>query len=155
MIETTAVSLVDRLVEPLERDLRAVGGHDVHLGAAQLLRVPDLADRRELEVADHDLAAASPKSIALASALTPAESDVVTATSSGCAVDEARERRARRLGALDPVVPRRAALVPARQVVVVRGAHRVGERALRARVDVGEPLEDREPRAGSARDASR
>ena len=50
-----------------------------------------------------------------ASALTPAESDVVTATSSGCAADEARERAARRLGALDPVVPRRAALVPARR----------------------------------------
>ena len=41
-------ALVDRLVHLLGRD-------DVHLRAAQLLRVPDLADRRELVVADHDL----------------------------------------------------------------------------------------------------
>ena len=67
----------------------------------------------------------------------------------GRAADEPRERAACRLGALDPVVPRRAALVPARQVVVVCGAHRVGERALRARVDVRQPLEDREAMAAA------
>ena len=73
---------VDRLLEALDRDPRAVRVHVHDLRAAQLLRVPDLADRRELEVADHDLRPRA-KSTALASELTPADSDVVTATSSG------------------------------------------------------------------------
>ena len=67
----------------------------------------------------------------------------------GPGADEPGERRSGRLGALDPVVPGRTALVPARQVVVVGGAHRIRERALRARVDVDEALEDRERGVGS------
>jgi len=49
--------LVDRLVKALERDLHAVRRDVDDSRTAQLLRVPDLADRRELEVADHHLRA--------------------------------------------------------------------------------------------------
>src|SRR5204862_7892786 len=62
----------------------------------------------------------------------------------GLGVDAAREGRARRLLPLPPVLPRRAVLVPVGQVLLVRGAHRIGQRALRARVDIDAPLEDRE-----------
>ena len=55
--------LVDRLLEALERDRPVrLGGHVLDPHAAPLLRVPDLADRRELEVADDDLVAARRRS---------------------------------------------------------------------------------------------
>ena len=145
--------LVDRLVEPLDGDLRSVGVHVHDLGAAQLLRVPDLADGRELEVADHDLRPCLEVDRARERAHAGRErrghGDVVRRTA-----DEAGEGRPGGLGPLDPVLPRRPALVPARQIVAVRGAHRVRERALRARVDVGQPLEDREARAAGGNGAN-
>src|SRR4249919_2842818 len=50
--------LVDRLLEALERDRPVrLGGNVLDAHAAPLLRVPDLADRGELEVADDDLVA--------------------------------------------------------------------------------------------------
>ena len=53
-------ALVDRLGESLGRDRPVgVGTHVHHLGAAKLLRVGDLADRRELVLADHDAVAAA------------------------------------------------------------------------------------------------
>ena len=53
----------------------------------------------------------------------------------------------------DPVLPRRPVLVPVGQVVRVGIAHGVGERPLRAAVDVDAALEDREamPDAGRER----
>ena len=135
-------ALVDRALDVLRRD-------DVHLRTAQLLRVPDLADRRELVVADHDLRPLREvdrtRERADACRERRRDRDVV-----GLRVHEPREGRARRLVALDPVVPRRAALVPADEVLLVGGAHGIGERALRARVDVDEPLEDREALATRA-----
>ena len=51
--------LVDRGVEPLERDRRVrLGGNVDDAGAAPFLGVPDLADRGEFEIADHHLVAA-------------------------------------------------------------------------------------------------
>jgi hypothetical protein len=51
-------ALVDSLGEPLRRDRAVLLGCDVHdLGAAELLRVRDLPDGRELVLADHDLRA--------------------------------------------------------------------------------------------------
>ena len=48
-------SLVDRLGKPLRRDRAVAVGPDVHdLRSAQLLRMGDLADRRELVLGDHD-----------------------------------------------------------------------------------------------------
>ncbi len=52
---------------------------------AQLLRVRDLADRRELVLADHDPVSLTARPSAETSALTPWETDVVTATSSAWA----------------------------------------------------------------------
>ena len=53
-------ALVDRLGEALGRNRAVgVGPHVHHLGAAQLLRMGDLADRRELVLADHDPVAAA------------------------------------------------------------------------------------------------
>ena len=80
----------------------------------------------------------------LASALTPAESDVVTAISSGTCVDEPGEGSAGGFLPLHPVLPRRALVVPVLEVLLVGSAHRVRQRPLRARVDVHLPLEDRE-----------
>src|SRR5205807_4304051 len=59
-------------------------------------------------------------------------------------VDEPRKGGARRFLPLDPVLPWRALLVPVGEVLLVRGAHRVRERSLRAGVDVDLVLEDGE-----------
>ena len=84
------------------------------------------------------------RSSAETSPLTPCETDVVTATSSGSACTRRGERSACRLVPLDPELPLRAVLVPAREPLLGGGAHTVRERALRARVGVGRVLEDRE-----------
>ena len=55
-------ALVDRLGEALERDAAVVVRTHVHdLGAAELLRMGDLADGRELELGDHDPGSAAPR----------------------------------------------------------------------------------------------
>ena len=69
--------------------------------------------------------------------------------------DEPGEARARRLGALHPVLPGRALLVPVAQVVGVGVAHGVGEHALRAAVEVDLVLEQREAVADRAAAARR
>ena len=69
------------------------------------------------------------------------------------AVQQLGEARARRLGALDPELPLGAVLVPAGEVLLVGGAHPVRERALRARVEIGRVLEDRELAADRGADA--
>ena len=115
------------------------------LGAAQLLGVGDLADRRELVRRDHDPVPLAPE---LERADEPADRsrdggldrDVVRS-----GAEELRERGSGRLRALDPVPPLRAVLVPAGEVLLVRRADGVGERTLRARVDVDLVAEDREP----------
>ena len=121
-------------------------GTDVHdLGAAQLLRVGDLADGRELVLADHDPGAAA--ALERQRRDDPADAlrdgrrhgDLV-----GLAVEQLGEARARRLGPLDPEFPLGPVLVPAGEVLLVGGADAVRERALRARVEVRRVLEDRE-----------
>ena len=103
----------------------SASGRDVDdLGAAQLLRVRDLADGRELVLADHDLRPRAARSSAETMPLTPCVTEVVTASSAGSAVQQPRERRARRLGPLDPVLPLGAVLVPAVEVLLVRRATR-------------------------------
>ena len=97
--------LVDRLGEALRRDRPVRLGPDVDdLGAAQLLRVRDLADRRELVLADHDLRplAASERQRAddAVDALADRGGDRDLAR---LGLEQPRERRARRLGPLDPV----------------------------------------------------
>ena len=116
-----------------------------HLGAAQLLRVRDLADRRELVLADHD-------AVAAAALERERRDDAVDALRDGgrhrdlvgVAVEQLGEARAGRLGALDPELPLGAVLVPAGEVLLVGGAHPVRQRALRAGVEIGLVLEDRE-----------
>ncbi len=144
--------LVDCRLEALQRDRpvrfrRHV--HDPH--AAPLLRVRDLADSRELEVADHDRVAPVAEAEA---ADEPAHTrgdrgrdrDLVLA-----GVHEPRDRRPHRLEAADPVLPGRAVLVPVVEVAGVGVAHRVRERSLRAAVDVDLPLEDRKAVPNPAR----
>jgi len=75
----------------------------------------------------------------LARALTPAETDLVLVR-----VHERRDGAPHSLETPDPVLPRRAVLVPVVQVLPVGVAHRVRERALRAAVDVDPLLEHRE-----------
>ena len=139
-------ALVDRLGEALGRDRPVgVGAHVHDLGAAELLGVGDLADRRELVLADHD-------AVAAAALEGERRDDAVDALRDGrrhrhlvgLAVDQLGEARAGRLGALDPELPLGAVLVPAREVLLVGRAHPVRERALRAGVEIGLVLEDRE-----------
>src|SRR5439155_25915431 len=59
-------------------------------------------------------------------------------------VQETGEGGARRLLALDPVLPRGPLLVPVGEVLLVRRPHRVRQRALGTGVDVHLLLEDRE-----------
>ena len=65
------------------------------------------------------------------------------------------DRRSERLVPLDPVVPLGAVRVPAREPLLDRCAHPVGERALRAGVEVRRRLEDRELAADRGADPSR
>ena len=136
--------LVDRLGEALGRD-RAVGlGRDVDdLGAAQLLRMRDLADGRELVLADHDLRArlqVERETIPL----TPCVTEVVTASSVGSACSS-RAKAARAASARSTqCCPLGAVLVPAVEPALDRVLDAVRERPLRARVQVGRVREDRE-----------
>ena len=137
--------LVDLGGEALERDAPVVLGADVDdLGAAELLRVRDLPDRRELVLADDD---AVPLAREVESGHERADSlrdrggdgDVV-----GRGVQEPGERGSRGLVPLDPEVPLGPVLVPARDPALHRVADALRERALRARVRVDRVLEDRE-----------
>ncbi len=138
-------SLVDRLREALERDstLR-VGAHVDDLRSAQLLRVRDLTDRRELELRDHD---------AISSRLERERADQAAHSlrdgGDHCHLlrrraDQAREGRPCRIRPFHPVLPLGAVLVPAGEVLVVRLSDVHRERALRAGVGVDRVLEDRE-----------
>src|SRR6266540_5181313 len=106
--------------------------------------MPDLADRRELPVREDDLRAPGEAEAAGQRTHTGRKrgrnGDLVRR-----GVDEPGERRARRLLALDPVLPGCAFLVPIAKVLLVCRADRVGERTLGARVDVHALLEDGEP----------
>ena len=144
--------LVDRRVEALERDLRRRRrGHGRPRRPRSSCACQIWPTVGKLEVG-HDDARPLARSLKRARQRAHAgrergrDGDLV-----GPGADEPGERRSGRLGALDPVVPGRAAVVPARQVVVVGGTHRIRERALRARVDVDEPLEDREPVSAAVR----
>ena len=112
--------------------------------AALLLGVPDLPDGRELEVGDDDAVAAVAEAQAARDRVHAGrdrggDGDLVVV-----GADQTGEARARRLGALHPVLPGRALLVPVAQVVGVGLAHGVREHALRAAVEVGLVLEQRE-----------
>ena len=139
--------LVDRLL------VRLGLGRDLDdLGAAELLRVRDLADRRELVLRDHDPV---PRSREVERGDEGADCggdrrldrDVVR-----LGAEQGGERGAGGLGALDPVPPLGAVLVPAGEVLLVRAADRVGQRPLRARVDVDLALEDRKTPANRLAD---
>ena len=138
--------LVDGGLEALERDRPVrLGRHVLDAHPASLLCVPDLADRRKLEVADHDL-------VATLAEAQPARKRAHAGRDGGrhgdlvlVRFDEARDASAHRLQLPDPVLPRRAVLVPVGEVAVVRCTDRVGECALRAAVDVDALLEDGEP----------
>ena len=149
-------SLVDRFREPLDRNPPVGLGKDVDdLGAAELLRVRDLADGRELELRDHD-----PPTLRLERQRAHERAHALRDRRRHrdlrrIGLDESREGGSRCLGPLDPVLPLGAVLVPAREVLLVRRPNVVGERALRARVRIHGVLEDREAladgRAGSHR----
>ncbi len=74
---------------------------------------------------------------------------MVTATSSASAPTSRAKVERAVSRPLDPVVPRRPAVVPPVEIVLVRSPHGIREGPLRAGVDVDEPLEDREARAAS------
>ena len=136
--------LVDRPVERLQRHGAVAGDPDVlDPRAARRLRVPDLPDGRKLQVGDDDLRPARVAQAAGEGAHAGRERgrdrDLVRLR-----VDEPCERRPPCIGALDPVLPRSAVLVPIAEVRLVGAADGVGEGSLRAAVDVDEALEDRE-----------
>ena len=120
-----------------------LGPHVDDLGAAQLLRVRDLADGRELVLADHDL---RPRAQVERGddPLTPCVTEVVTASSAGSALSS-RANAARAASARSTQTAHSAPFSSQPvEVLLVGGAHAVRERALRARVQVGRVREDRE-----------
>jgi hypothetical protein len=121
-----------------------LGLHVDDLGAAQLLRVRDLADRRELVLRDDD-------PVSLTGEVDPAHEGAHRGGDGGLDRDlvrpdleQAGEAAAHRLGPLDPVLPLGPVPVPPVEVLHVRRPHCVGQRSLRARVDVDLVAEDRE-----------
>ena len=133
----------------------ALRTHVNDLGAAKLLGVSDLADGGELVLADHDARAT-------AALERQGRHDRVHTLRDRCrhrdlvglAVQEPRKARAGRFGPLDPELPLCAVRVPAREVLLVCVAHAVGERTLRARVEIRRVLEDREFGAHRVADAT-
>ena len=117
---------VDRLGEALERNAPVHLGPDVNdLGAAELLRMRDLADGGELVLADHDaipLAREVERGDERADTLRDRrrDGDVV-----GLGVQKASEPGPCRLVALDPELPLRPVLVPARKPLLGSGPHAV------------------------------
>ncbi len=153
MQQTSAVRSSIAVGEALDGNAPVRLGANVDdLRAAKLLCVRDLPDRGELVLADDDpvpLAGEIERGDERAHALRDRgrDGDVV-----GLRVQEAGERGAGGLVALDPELPLRAVLVPAREPLLGGRANAVRERSLRARVRVGRVLEDRELRPnGQAR----
>ncbi len=135
--------LVDRRLEPLEGDRPVgLGGHVLDPHAAAFLCVPDLADRRELEVAHDDLVAPLPEP-------EPAGERAHAGRDRGrhrhlvlVGADQPGDAAAGSFELVDPVLPRRAVLVPVGEIAGVGVAHGIGECALRAAVDVDTALEE-------------
>ena len=117
---------VDCICEALERNAPVRLGPDVNdLGAAELLRMRDLADGGELVLADHDavpLAREIERRDERADALRDRrrDGDVVR-----LGVEQASEPGPRRLVALDPELPLRPVLVPAGEPLLGSGPHAV------------------------------
>ena len=125
------------------------------LGPAQLLRVRDLADRRELVLADHDpvpLAVEVERGHESADALRDGRGHRHVV---GLRPEQPRDRRPERLAALDPELPLGAVRVPAGEPPLDGFPHAVRERALRARVEIRRSLEDRELATDRGTDAWR
>ena len=122
--------LVERVGEALDGDAPVRFGADVDdLRPAQLLRVRDLPDSGELVLADDDpvsLAGEVERGDEGAHALRDRgrDCDVVRLR-----VQEAGERSAGGLVALDPELPLRAVRVPAREPLLCRCAYAVGQSA--------------------------
>jgi hypothetical protein len=137
---------VDRALQFVEVEhAGGVRGDRADLGAAALLRVPDLCGRGEVEVGrDDDAALAAEvhgaRDRAQGDGGGRGERDVL-----GAGVQQPADEPAHLLLLADPGVPVRALRLKVRQVVLVGRAHDVGQRALGAAVDVGQGLEDREP----------
>jgi hypothetical protein len=112
--------------------------------AAQLLGVRELADGREREVGDDDLAAPPAKVERAQQGADRRRDRGHHGDLGGPGVDQPGEGRAHRLAAFDPVLPRRAFGVPVGQVGVVGRADLARQRALRAAIDIGLVFEDRE-----------
>ena len=137
--------LVDCFGEVLDGDAPVRLGADVDdLRPAELLCVCDLPDGGELVLADHD-------PVPLAGEIERRDESAHTLRDRGrdgdvvrLRVQETGERSAGGLVALDPELPLRAVLVPAREPLLRGGANAVRERTLRARVRVRRVLEDRE-----------
>ena len=149
-------ALVDRRGELLGRDRPVVARpHVDDLRTTELLRVGDLADRRELVLADHDpvaLAVERQRRDKRADALRDRrrDRDVVC-----LGVEQPRDRASERLVPVDPEAPFGPVRVPAREPLVDCRADGVRERALRARVEVGRGLEDRKLVADRGADTTR
>jgi hypothetical protein len=112
--------------------------------AAQLLGVRELPDGREREVGHDDLAA-PPAKVERAQQRADRRRDRGHHRDlGGPGVDQLGEGAAHSLTALDPVLPRRSFSVPVGQVGVIGRADLERQRALRAAVDIGLALEDRE-----------
>ena len=137
--------LVDRVGEAIERDPPVCVRQDMdNLRAAQLLRVCDLTDGRELVLADDDAVPLAREIERGDERADPLRDGGRHGHVVGLGVQQAGERRSSRLVALDPVLPLGAVLVPAGKPLLGGGANAVRERALRARVRVDRVLEDRE-----------
>ncbi len=149
-------ALVHDLGEALGRD-RAVGfWRDVHdLGAPQRLRVCDLADGRELVLADDDAVPLTAQVEGGHERADPLRDGRRDRDLVRVGMDEAREAGASGFVPLDPELPLRAVFVPAAQPLLDRRTNTVRERALRARVEVDGVLEDRKLRADRVPDAHR
>jgi hypothetical protein len=138
-------ALIDETREVLERNVAVCcNGHVHHLGAEALLRMPDLGVARKLEVADDDL-------VAPAAEIQRARERVDTGGGRGSDGDlirahaqHLRHGRAHRLLPAEPALPVRAHRQPIVQVGVDSLPHGIGQRAIRAAVEIGLALEQRE-----------
>ena len=145
MQQTSAVRSSIASREVLERNAPVrLGPHVDDLRPAQLLRVRDLPDGRELVLADDDPVSLARKVERGDERAHPLRHGRRNRDVVGLGVQETGERRARRLVSLDPELPLGSVLVPAREPLLRGSANAIRERSLRARVRVRRVLEDRE-----------
>src|SRR5579864_7321347 len=132
---------IDHCLVVRSRNTVAFGLDELHIGTATALSEPDMAHRGEFKL-PHDDFPPFAKTQGACDAVDPRRYAGHDSNFIRGATDEIRKSRTCRLILLHPHIPRRAPLMPTCNVVLQTAFHSVGQRTLRAGVEINLALKD-------------